>query len=121
MHEENYFEARKRHMVDQFEEMFRVEAKNIELRERQYYQHQNQMMIEEFSEILIEELNRLEEQLKEEQKKSLKNQKILLDLEWEQKFKQAVDECVREMTIKFIDELDRQKFILMNNFKLELQ
>lgn len=121
MHEENYFELRKRHMMDQFEEIFRIEAKNIEMRELSSSQNQFQRMIEEFNEVLLEELNNLEKKLKKEHEVSLRNQKIMVNLEWELKFQEAVNTTVQKMTVKFLDELDRQKFIMINNFKLELQ
>ncbi|XP_018573237.1 uncharacterized protein LOC108912488 [Anoplophora glabripennis] len=121
MREENYFELRKRHIVDQFEEIFRIETKNIETRERLSYQNQIQKMLEEFNEILLEELNNLEKKLKREREASLRNQRISINTEWELKFKEATNTTVQKMTVKFLDELDRQKSVMINNFKLDLQ
>lgn len=107
--------------MDEFEEIFKTETKNIELRERQFSQHQNNLIIADFNMLLVDELNSLHQKLKTEEAEALENQRLELDEKWTQKFKETVQGTVRELTTEFLHEMDRQKSILINNFKFELQ
>ncbi|KAJ8920277.1 hypothetical protein NQ315_011938 [Exocentrus adspersus] len=121
LHEENYFDARKRYLADQFEELWRIETKNVEQRERLNHENHIQRLMEEFNEVLVEELDNLEVKLKDEYQELLKKQKMAQDKEWENKLKVEAGKTVQSITEKFLNELDRQKNILASNFKLDLQ
>ncbi|XP_057651781.1 uncharacterized protein LOC130891197 [Diorhabda carinulata] len=117
---EEALESQKQELMNKFQDSIKQTIKDAEVKEKAACQRELEKMSEEFELKLKEEINALQTKLKEEYLNQTRAQDAKINAKWEYKLKLEVEETTRNITKKFLAELDRQEKILAMHFKIEL-